>query len=143
MKVREISYWTELDDCLYFVLDTTVLINVAMTTPWNMMDQLQNWASLLQDHIDKLRLTAEQVRVEKSRHFNYFLFCCKAYTFLSGERSASSFVAALAALHRAWRRVGGGKQSHQANQQDHCWRKGGGVRGLARGNTREVCSIVQ
>ena len=41
--------------------DTTVLINVAMTTPWNMMDQLQNWASLLQDHIDKLRLTAEQV----------------------------------------------------------------------------------
>jgi len=42
--------------------DTTVLINVAMTTPWNMMDQLQNWASLLQDHIDKLRLTAEQVK---------------------------------------------------------------------------------
>ena len=41
--------------------DTTVLINVAMTTPWNMMDQLQNWASLLQDHIDKLKLTAEQV----------------------------------------------------------------------------------
>ena len=38
-----------------------MLINVAMTTPWNMMDQLQNWASLLQDHIDKLRLTAEQV----------------------------------------------------------------------------------
>merc|ERR1719291_316539 len=27
-----------------------------------MMDQLQNWASLLQDHIDKLRLTAEQVK---------------------------------------------------------------------------------
>merc|ERR1719290_513084 len=42
--------------------DTTVLINVAMTTPWNMMDQLQNWASLLQDHIDKLKLTAEQVK---------------------------------------------------------------------------------
>jgi len=42
--------------------DTTVLINVAMTTPWNMMDQLQNWASLLQDHIDKLRLTSEQVK---------------------------------------------------------------------------------
>ena len=39
-----------------------MLINVAMTTPWNMMDQLQNWASLLQDHIDKLRLTAEQVK---------------------------------------------------------------------------------
>ena len=47
--------------------DTTVLINVAMTTPWNMMDQLQNWASLLQDHIDKLKLTAEQVVARKGR----------------------------------------------------------------------------
>ena len=33
-----------------------------MTTPWNIMDQLQNWASLLQDHIDKLKLTSEQVK---------------------------------------------------------------------------------
>lgn len=42
--------------------DTTVLLCVAMTSPWNIMDQLQNWASLLQDHIDKLPLTAEQVK---------------------------------------------------------------------------------
>ena len=28
--------------------DTTVLLCVSMTTPWNIMDQLQNWASLLQ-----------------------------------------------------------------------------------------------
>jgi len=42
--------------------DTTVVIAVSMTTPWNIMDQLQNWASLLQDHIDKLKLTAEQVK---------------------------------------------------------------------------------
>ena len=47
-------------------LDTTVLINVAMTTPWNIMDQLQNWASLLQDHIDKLTLTSEQVKQYQS-----------------------------------------------------------------------------
>jgi len=46
--------------------DTTVLINVAMTTPWNIMDQLQNWASLLQDHIDKLTLTSEQVKQYQS-----------------------------------------------------------------------------
>merc|ERR1711936_276331 len=46
--------------------DTTVLINVAMTTPWNIMDQLQNWASLLQDHIDKLPLTSEQVKQYQS-----------------------------------------------------------------------------
>ena len=32
-----------------------------MTTPWNIMDQLQNWASLLQDHIHKLPLSSEQM----------------------------------------------------------------------------------
>ena len=32
-----------------------------MTTPWNIMDQLQNWASMLQDHIDKLPLSSEQM----------------------------------------------------------------------------------
>merc|ERR1719290_720420 len=42
--------------------DSTVLITVSMTNPWNLMDQLQNWASLLQDHIDKLRLSAEEVK---------------------------------------------------------------------------------
>merc|ERR1719290_397274 len=42
--------------------DTTVLICVSMTTPWNIMEQLQNWLSLLQDHIDKLKLTADQVK---------------------------------------------------------------------------------
>merc|ERR1719175_552513 len=42
--------------------DTTVLFCVSMTTPWNMMDQLQNWASLLQDHIDKLPLSGEDVK---------------------------------------------------------------------------------
>ncbi len=42
--------------------DTTVIFTVSMTAPWNIMDQLQNWASLLQDHIDKLSLTAERTK---------------------------------------------------------------------------------
>ena len=42
--------------------DTTVVLVVSMTNPWNIMDQLQNWASLLQDHIDKLTLTAERTK---------------------------------------------------------------------------------
>ena len=50
-----------LDDIIDNVTDTTVVINVSMTTPWYIMDQLQNWASLLQDHIDKLPLTSEQM----------------------------------------------------------------------------------
>ena len=41
-----------------------------MTTPWNMMDQLQNWASLLQDHIDKLTLTSEQVTMFKRKSWH-------------------------------------------------------------------------
>lgn len=40
--------------------DNTVLICVSMTTPWNIMDQLHSWATLLQDHIDKLGLNAEK-----------------------------------------------------------------------------------
>ena len=76
--------------------DTTVLINVAMTTPWNMMDQLQNWASLLQDHIDKLRLTAEQVQ---KRFCQPSMVQIHEKNMLLGERSASSFMATLAALH--------------------------------------------
>ena len=43
-------------------VDTTVVINVSMTAPWNVMDQLQNWASLLQDHIDKLPISSEQMK---------------------------------------------------------------------------------
>jgi len=42
--------------------DTTLLLCVAMTTPWNIMDQLQTWATLLHDHIDRLALTAEQTK---------------------------------------------------------------------------------
>ncbi|PZC80286.1 hypothetical protein B5X24_HaOG214985 [Helicoverpa armigera] len=39
---------------------TLVLLTVAMTTPWGILDQLQSWASVLGDHIDKLDLTPEQ-----------------------------------------------------------------------------------
>lgn len=48
---------------LKFALDeetfphTLVILTVAMTTPWGILDQLQNWASELGDHIDKLDLT--------------------------------------------------------------------------------------
>jgi len=48
--------------------DTTVLLCVAMTTPWNIMDQLQNWARILQDHIDKLALSAEKTKKLKNEN---------------------------------------------------------------------------
>lgn len=39
--------------------DTLVILTVAMTTPWGILDQLQNWASILGDHLDKLKLGAD------------------------------------------------------------------------------------
>ena len=42
--------------------DTTVMICSSMSTPWAIMDQLNMWISVLQDHIDSLGLTADQVK---------------------------------------------------------------------------------
>jgi dynein light intermediate chain 1 len=41
---------------------TLMILTVSTTTPWAMIDQLHEWASLLQDHIDKLPFSAEAVR---------------------------------------------------------------------------------
>lgn len=35
---------------------TLVILTVAMTTPWGIMDQLHTWAAALGDHIEKLGL---------------------------------------------------------------------------------------
>ncbi|KAK7789725.1 hypothetical protein R5R35_007293 [Gryllus longicercus] len=45
---------------------TLVMFVVAMTTPWGILDQLQNWASVLQDHIDRLKLSADDL--QDARH---------------------------------------------------------------------------
>uniref|UniRef100_A0A8D9DQ38 Dynein light intermediate chain n=2 Tax=Cacopsylla melanoneura TaxID=428564 RepID=A0A8D9DQ38_9HEMI len=37
---------------------TMVMFVVSMTTPWNIIDELQKWASALQDHIDNLNIGA-------------------------------------------------------------------------------------
>jgi len=42
--------------------DATVALVASMTAPWAIMDQLQNWATLLQDHIDGLALSAEKTK---------------------------------------------------------------------------------
>lgn len=36
--------------------DTLIILTVAMTTPWGVLEQLQHWASVLADHLDKLKL---------------------------------------------------------------------------------------
>jgi len=42
--------------------DTTVLICASMATPWSIIDQLNKWIGVLQDHIDTLRLTPDEVK---------------------------------------------------------------------------------
>ena len=40
--------------------DTTVMICASLATPWAVMEQLEQWIRVLQDHIDSLSLTADQ-----------------------------------------------------------------------------------
>ena len=42
--------------------DTTVMICTSMATPWSIMDQLNKWIGILEDHIDSLALTPDRVK---------------------------------------------------------------------------------
>lgn len=46
---------------------TLVMFVVAMTTPWGILDQLQSWASILQDHIDKLKLKRDELHEYRNK----------------------------------------------------------------------------
>ncbi|RZC37623.1 cytoplasmic dynein 1 light intermediate chain 1 [Asbolus verrucosus] len=38
---------------------TLVILTVTMTAPWSILEQLQHWASVLADHLDKLKLDVD------------------------------------------------------------------------------------
>ncbi|KAF0303728.1 Cytoplasmic dynein 1 light intermediate chain 2 [Amphibalanus amphitrite] len=42
--------------------NTALMLTVAMTTPWDILDQLHAWAGVIQDHLDQLNLSADLVR---------------------------------------------------------------------------------
>ena len=42
--------------------NTLLMLTVSMMTPWAMLDQLREWASIILDHIDKLPFSAEAIR---------------------------------------------------------------------------------
>jgi len=44
------------------VESTTVLVCTSMAAPWNVMEQLEKWLRVLQDHLDSLPLSADRVR---------------------------------------------------------------------------------
>lgn len=59
-------------DLLKFALNeetfphTLVILTVTMTAPWGILEQLQHWASVLADHLDKLKLDLD---VRQSRRY--------------------------------------------------------------------------
>lgn len=45
--------------------DTLVILTVTMTAPWGILDQLQHWASVLADHLDKLELDVDSRQTKR------------------------------------------------------------------------------
>jgi dynein light intermediate chain 1 len=59
--------------------NTLVMFVASMTTPWAILEQLQNWASVLHDHIDALKIPADQLQEYRQQSrcsffFVYFFF---------------------------------------------------------------------
>ncbi|XP_044268038.1 cytoplasmic dynein 1 light intermediate chain 1 isoform X1 [Tribolium madens] len=60
-------------DLLKFALNeetfqhTLVILTVTMTAPWSILEQLQHWASVLADHLDKLKLDVD-LRQNRRQH---------------------------------------------------------------------------
>ncbi|BES88603.1 dynein light intermediate chain [Nesidiocoris tenuis] len=50
--------------------NTLIMFVASMTTPWGIIDQLQNWVSVLQDHIDSLKLPADKLQEYRHRIIN-------------------------------------------------------------------------
>ena len=49
---------------------TLVLLVVSMAQPWNIMDSLQKWITVLRQHIEKLKIPKETLRkYEQSREY--------------------------------------------------------------------------
>lgn len=42
--------------------DTIVLITLDMSQPWNMMESLDNWTSVIREHIDHCKLSAQEMK---------------------------------------------------------------------------------
>lgn len=49
-------------------LKNTLAVFVAdMARPWTIMDSLQKWASVLREHVDKLKIPPEEMRIMEQR----------------------------------------------------------------------------
>lgn len=46
---------------------TLVILTVTMTSPWAILEQLQHWASVLADHLDKMQINFDERQAKKQR----------------------------------------------------------------------------
>ncbi|XP_077526589.1 dynein light intermediate chain [Haemaphysalis longicornis] len=56
--------------------DTTVLLTASMTAPWSILESLQSWATVLEEHLARLRLpeaTVEKNRLRVMRRFQDYI----------------------------------------------------------------------
>lgn len=45
-----------------------------MTEPWNIIDSLQNWASILEEHIERLKIPKDKFQQHTNRSNSFGLF---------------------------------------------------------------------
>lgn len=57
--------------------DSLVVFVVDMSRPWTIMESLQKWASVLREHVDKLKIPPEEMREMEQRSK-----CCFAFLLL-------------------------------------------------------------
>lgn len=56
--------------------DSLAVFVVDMSRPWTIMESLQKWASVLRDHVDKLKIPPEDMREmeQRSELFTFMLY---------------------------------------------------------------------
>jgi len=42
--------------------DTLIMLTVSLATPWSILEQLQNWAGILHDYVDSLKMSPDRIR---------------------------------------------------------------------------------
>ncbi|XP_030639020.1 cytoplasmic dynein 1 light intermediate chain 1-like [Chanos chanos] len=65
--------------------DTLVLLVMDMSRPWMALDSLQKWASVIREHIDKLRMNPEVMRDMEQRVVRQFQEYCEPGSNLSSS----------------------------------------------------------
>lgn len=60
--------------------DTLIMLVVDMSKPWAALDSLQKWASVVREHIDKLKIPPEEMKeMEQKSEYIHFIDARKIF----------------------------------------------------------------